>query len=261
MSITGQVVDTETANEFMAEALQVVTRSELGDIVGEIARKAERFQEILRQDHVAEISDEELHILLRHIFATRRIARKIIDFKGLGFFQEELPLLLYGKGDAPKRFQRFVDALRGFSSEGVRVQEGDDELLSEETCCDLASELLHFNDPENHWLWTRWMWHPRPATGALALVVEDSYDLMGETISETYTKVGIAVAFVKATGEQAGFAKLGDSAFDIDVFLACVYAVYMYTTLRLRMTQEFNKVVPQLPELVRRLLGVWKSKL
>jgi hypothetical protein len=40
-----------------------------------------------------------------------------------------------------------------------------------------------------------------------------------------------------------------------------VYAVYMYTTLRLRMTQEFNKVIPQLPELTRRLLGVWKMEL
>ncbi len=42
------------------------------------------------------------------------------------------------------------------------------------------------------------------------------------------------------------------------VYLACVYGVYMYTTLRIRMTQEFNKVVPQLPELIRRLLGTYR---
>ena len=45
-----------------------------------------------------------------------------------------------------------------------------------------------------------------------------------------------------------------------DVFLACVYAVYMYTVLRLRMTQEFNRIVPELPDLVRRLLGVYRPE-
>jgi hypothetical protein len=66
---------------------------------------------------------------------------------------------------------------------------------------------------------------------------------------------------VKATGDAVGLARLGGGPYGIDVFLACVYAVYMYTALRLRMTQEFNKVVPPLPQLVRRLLGVWKLEL
>jgi len=34
----------------------------------------------------------------------------------------------------------------------------------------------------------------------------------------------------------------------------------MYTVLRMRMTQEFNKVVPDLPDLVRRLLGVYRPE-
>ena len=49
--------------------------------------------------------------------------------------------------------------------------------------------------------------------------------------------------------------------FGTDVFLASVYGVYMYTTLRLRMTQEFSKIMPELDELLRRLLGVHKSPL
>ena len=48
--------------------------------------------------------------------------------------------------------------------------------------------------------------------------------------------------------------------FGADVFLACVYSVYMYTVLRLRMTQEFNRIVPELPDLVRRLLGVYRPE-
>ena len=30
----------------------------------------------------------------------------------------------------------------------------------------------------------------------------------------------------------------------------------MYTVLRMRMTREFNKLLPPLPDLIRRLLGV-----
>jgi hypothetical protein len=37
--------------------------------------------------------------------------------------------------------------------------------------------------------------------------------------------------------------------------------VYLYTITRLRMTQEFNKVIPPLPELVRRFLGVHRLEL
>jgi hypothetical protein len=37
-----------------------------------------------------------------------------------------------------------------------------------------------------------------------------------------------------------------------------IYGVYMYTVTRLRMTQEFNRVIPPLPDLVRRLLGVYR---
>ncbi len=45
-----------------------------------------------------------------------------------------------------------------------------------------------------------------------------------------------------------------------DVYLACVYVVYLYTVTRMRMTKEFNKVIPQFPELTRRLLGTYKME-
>ena len=43
-------------------------------------------------------------------------------------------------------------------------------------------------------------------------------------------------------------------------FLCSVYVVYAYTVLKMRMTQEFNKVMPGLPEFSRRLLGVYDRK-
>ncbi len=104
------------------------------------------------------------------------------------------------------------------------------------------------------------MGEPPVEPGARRLVTADDFDLQGKTLSEIYLKVGEAIAFASATGEAAGFTRIGDRRFGLDVFLACVYGVYAYTVLRMRMTQEFNKVMPQLPELARRLLGVWEKR-
>ncbi|MBI3363084.1 MAG: hypothetical protein HY023_18435 [Chloroflexi bacterium] len=267
MSTTGQVVDTATAQEFIAQALEKAQRAELGDIVGELEQKSARFLALLAPQSLTGLERPQLRGILRSIFATRRKADAIIDVMSVEGLRNSFDFLLYGAAPTQERFQGFVDCLSGYWGD-VRLARKplpghDDADLPENILCDLASELLHFTSPDDRWLWTRWMWDPRVGTGAVPLVVEDQYDLHGRDAGETYMKVGVAVAFVRATGEAAGFAKFGvnSSPFGIDVFLSCVYAVYMYTTLRLRMTQEFNKVVPQLPELSRRLLGVWKMEL
>ncbi len=260
----GQIVDTETAREFMAQTLEKASRAELGDIVAELEHKSARLQQWLAPEALSGLGADQLRGLLRSIFATRRKANTVLDVIGVSELCKAIGGLLYGSASTQERFQSFVDSLSGYwgdvrlaSKQLPRTDEAD---LPANVLCDLASELLHFTGPDDRWLWTRWMWDPRVGTGALPLVVEDQYDLHGHDAGETYMKVGVAVAFVRATGEAADFARFGlhSSPFGIDVFLACVYAVYMYTTLRLRMTQEFNKVVPQLPELSRRLLGVWR---
>ncbi len=57
-------------------------------------------------------------------------------------------------------------------------------------------------------------------------------------------------------GHVAGYARAARGLFGTDIFLACVYAVYMATMFRLKLSQEFNRIVPELPELVERVLGV-----
>ena len=250
----------------MAQTLENASRAELGDIVAELEQKSARFQALLAPGSVGALDRSQLRGLLRGVFATRRKADAILDEIGVEGLREAVGRLLYEPASNQERFQEFVDTLAGYRGD-VRLARAPtdkhDGHLAENNLCDLAAELLHFTAPQAHWLWTRWMWDPRAGTGALPLVTQDEYDLHGASSGETYMKVGVAIAFVRATGEAAGFAKFGagDSPFGIDVFLACVYAVYMYTTLRLRMTQEFNKVVPQLPELSRRLLGVWRMEI
>jgi hypothetical protein len=268
----GQPLDTETAREFMKETLNKVAREELEAIEAELREKSRRMRALLAPDSLPHLTDEYLTNLLRSIFATRRRAKDILKAISPEEFKTAVAHLLHDSAEADIRFQQFVDTMTGYigdvrvlrprkSSDSRAKQSAEDAALHDNIFCDLGSELLHFTNPDEYWLWTRWIWDPQAGTGAMPLVTNEGIDLFGNTGGETYLKLGIATTFVKATGDAAGFSNFGEGPFGVDVFLVCVYAVYMYTTLRLRMTQEFNKVVPQLPELTRRLLGVWKMEI
>lgn len=240
-----QVVDTESAKEFMREALDKIEREDLLRICAEVERKSRWFQERLEPEALPRLSSEEYLGLLGKVFATRRKAERILEqfrFEDLRDWTEEL---LYGGGDVRGRFQTFSEKLEGMEDHIRR---------------DFTSELLHFTHPDRYWLWTRWMWDPKSKTGALPLVTYPGYDFSGPTAGDVYLRVGEAVTFVHQVGEAAGYQTISKTMFGTDVFLSCVYAVYVYTVLRMRMTQEFNKVMPGLPELSRRLLGVYQRE-
>lgn len=241
----GQVVDTDTAREFMKETLAKVDLEDLSGICSDLEAKSARFRESLSPDAIGKLDPGAFRSLLRLVFSTRGKTRKTLDDLGFDEMRTWIRKLLYDPSDISSRFQRFVDRLAGVP-DNVRA--------------DLASELLHFTDPDRHWLWTRWLWDPRTKTGSLPLVTTAAYDLSGTHPGEIYMKVGRATAFVHEVGEAAGFQKISRSVFGTDVFLCCVYVVYAYTVLRMRMTQEFNKVMPGLPEFCRRLLGVHRKK-
>ena len=251
----GQVVDTDTAKEFMKETLAVVDVDELAKICAEVEAKSAWFRETLSREALSRealsqgaqpgLTRDAYHAVLRRIFSTRGKARQSLGAFELEDVRTWIGELLYGQGDLEQRFQGFVDRLDG---------------LADNLRMDFASELLHFTDPERYWLWTRWMWDPKTRTGALPLVTTAAYDLGGDHAGEIYMKVGRAVAFVHEVGSAAGFQKISRSIFGTDVFLSCVYVIYAYTVLRMRMTQEFNKVMPGLPEFCRRLLGVHRKK-
>ena len=43
-------------------------------------------------------------------------------------------------------------------------------------------------------------------------------------------------------------------------FLACAYSVYLYGTTSWRLSSEFNNLLPSLPNMARKLLGLKKIK-
>jgi hypothetical protein len=234
-------VDAPSAVEFMREALVKVSEADLLATAGLLARKRELFAPHLTEVALARRSAEAARPILDAVWATRRRADALLVSVGAPVLAEGLRALLHGGGDLADRFTAF-DGLAGAIEAPVRR--------------DLAGECLHYLDTERGWLWARWMWDPDTATGALPLVMADGFDFGGSDAGAVYLLVGEATAAVRRVADELGFRQMRASPYVVDVYLAAIYGVYLYTVTRLRMTQEFNRVIPQLPDLVRRLHGV-----
>ncbi len=236
-------VDAPSAVEFMREALIKIDEGQIGTIAEQLIHKRAILAPYLAEDALAGGTAEAVRPILARVFATRRRADSLIVHVGGPVLARAIRDLLYRPGRIERRFRDFDDALAAIEPPIRR---------------DLAGECLHFADPDRHWLWSRWMWDPATATGALPLVMVDSFDFGGSDAGAVYLRVGAATAAVHAVADDLGFKRMRANPFVVDVYLAAIYGVYLYTVTRLRMTQEFNRIIPQLPDLVRRLLGVYR---
>jgi len=234
------VVDVPSAQEFLAEIHKRATREQLDAIVAQLQRKSERFAQWLEPPALHAEDGAAVRALLGGVFATRRRVSAVLGTEPARALGARIEALVHGSAPLAERFDGFC----------AQVD------LPAATAAELASELLHFGDPGAHWLWARWTWNPETRTGALPLVVHDDFDLEADGPGATYVKVGEAVRFLDETPEAASFRPREGGPLGTDVFLVGVYSVYMSTVLGLKMSQEFNAVVPALPELARRLLGV-----
>jgi hypothetical protein len=240
------VVDSEAAMEFMKEATKLATSTELEDIGLRLEKKSKLFSDLLSEDHISDLTEDEFRQLVGSIFSIKRKANGILKANGFESLQQSITDLLYGKDTIDLRFNRFIDSVDKLDGP-MRVN--------------FASELLHFSNPKKYWLWTNWIWDSKTGTGSLPLIVQEGVDLSGQSDGEIYGKVGQSLALVNAVGHSIGFSDSGKGLFGTDVFLACVYAVYMYTVFRIKLSQEFNRILPELSELAQRVLGVYKMEM
>ncbi|HCI16608.1 MAG: hypothetical protein QGH04_05925 [Candidatus Marinimicrobia bacterium] len=240
------VVDSEAAMEFMKEATKLATSTELEDIGLRLEKKSKLFSDLLSEDHISDLTENEFRHLVGSIFSIKRKANRILKANGFESLQQSITDLLYGEDTIDLRFNRFIDSVHKLDGP-MRVN--------------FASELLHFSNPKKYWLWTNWIWDSKTGTGSLPLIVQEGVDLSGQSDGEIYGKVGQSLALVNAVGHSIGFSDSGKGLFGTDVFLACVYAVYMYTVFRVKLSQEFNRILPELSELAQRVLGVYKMEM
>ncbi len=244
--VIDKTVDKESAHEFLMEATKLATSEQLDDIGDRLRQKYRLFQNILRPDRIDDLSTENIRILMRHIFFLRRKSALLLNGNSLDMLRNEIRLLLYGEKPVNERFNRFVSALSG---------------LNEPLLITLASELLHYNEPDNYWLWTSWVYDPKTGSGALKLLVQDDVSIEGETIGDKYVAIGKATSVIHQAGKVEGFSRLADGLTGTNIFMSCVYAVYMFTVFKVKLSKEFNRILPDLPELARRVLGVQKMEI
>lgn len=238
-----EIVDSECAHEFLMEASKLASSEELEDTSYRLERKSEIFQELLNSVAVEALDEERLHTLFGLVFFLRRKAKKFIADNGVAQLRDHIGLLLNGDQAPGRRLEQFCSAVKG---------------MNEPKMVALASELLHFSNPERYWLWSSWIWDPKTDAGALPLVLQKDINLHGDTLADTYGKVGRAMSMVNEAGHSEGFSRLGRGMFGTDIFLACVYSVYMNTVFRMKLSEEFNRILPELPEFTRRILGIHK---
>jgi len=158
--------------------------------------------------------------------------------------------LLHGDAPAPVRVAAFVEKVNA---------------LDTRLALELATGLLHNTFPSQNWLWTRWLWDPTTGTGILPLLAGSAHNLLADNLADGYARVGAVTAmsmkFAEGTGlwtdELASDEKR--RPFANSAFLACAYAVYMYGTTSWRLSRDFNELLPSLPNMARRLLGLRKA--
>jgi hypothetical protein len=238
-------VDAESAHEFLLQATRLASSEELEDLGRRLEQKSVLFQRTLGKEELERLDADRMRRLTGTMFGLRKHQSGLLSRLSLDRLREALAALLHGSEPAPMRLQAFVALLPG---------------MDEPAAVTLASELLHYTHPAQCWLWAPWIWNAGTNGGALPLVLRNGARLTGAGLAERYEEVGRGLAAVSAVGSQEGFTRLGAGLFGTDAFLACVYAVYMYTVFRIKLSQEFNRILPELPELTRRILGVQRME-
>jgi len=239
------LLDAPSIQEISVEIHRRATREQLDALLAALACKSAVFAALLEPAALAAADEAALRRLLGGVFATRRRPSAVLGTEPAGVLAQRIEALLRGPEQLPDRFDAFCAALP----------------LDPLHAADLAAELLHFSAPDVHPLWARWIYNPDTRTGALPLLLGDDVDLEAEGLGATYLRVSAASRLLDGAPEVAGLHDGRGDAFAADVFLVGAYSVYMSTVLGLKMTQEFNAIVPALPELARRLLGVHRMEL
>lgn len=232
------------------EALSQVSPDDVIAIADEMAERQARLFLGLEIDSVKLTSSfADIASAVTH---TRANARTITNY----FSQSDLAgslfdELLNGNAPSPVRVAVFVEKLNA---------------LDTRLALELATGLLHNALPKDNWLWTRWLWDPTTGTGILPLLAGSIHNLVADNLADGYARVGAVTALSMKFGEGTdlftpGLMNNGKRAqFANSAFLACAYSVYMYGSTSWRLSRDFNGLLPSLPNMARRLLGLPKIK-
>jgi len=234
--------------DFLEDAFEAIEWNELRTVVPELEAKSRRVQALLQPvARLDALTRAELETLSASIFVARRHREQVLDARDDHAFKRATRALLYEQGEVATRINRFL---------------ADLQVINESLGAELAGELLHFTFPDRYWLFSRWMYNRASGTGILPVLLDGDQELRAETAGATYVRIGRAIMVVTQVEDTKWLwhGGLSDSPrqhpFAIDTFLAAAYCAYVYGVTAWRLTREFHKVLPPLPRLVRRMLGL-----
>lgn len=230
----------------LQDALAQVSPEDVIAIADELAERHARFFSDLRLDSASLTSSfTDIASAVAHTKANARTLSNYFAQSDFKIFED----LLNGKSPTPVRVATFVETLNA---------------LDTRLALELASGLLHNTNPTEHWLWTRWLWDPTTGTGILPLLAGSTHNLLAENLADGYARVGAVTAMSVKFGEGTGLftdelmSNEKRAQFANSAFLACAYGVYMYGSTSWRLSRDFNELLPSLPNMARRLLGLKK---
>ncbi|WKZ46575.1 MAG: hypothetical protein QY306_12230 [Anaerolineales bacterium] len=231
----------------LQEALGQVAPEDVIAIADELAERHARLFLGLQSDSASLASSfADVASAVTHTKANARTITNYFSQSDFAIFDQ----LLKGGAPTPVRVAAFVEKLNA---------------LDTRLALELATGLLHNISPSEHWLWTRWLWDPTTGTGILPLLAGSTHNLLADNLADGYARVGMVTAMSVKFGEGTGLwtdELIGDekrAPFANSAFLACAYNVYLYGTTSWRLSREFNNLLPSLPNMARRLLGLKKS--
>lgn len=226
------------------EALSQVSPDDVIAIADELTeRQARLFRDLRPASWASSFAD--IAFAVTH---TRANARTITNYFAHGDYQI-FTELLNGEAPIPVRVAVFVEKLN---------------TLDTRLALELATGLLHNASPKDNWLWTRWLWDPTTGTGILPLLAGSTHNLLATNLADGYARVGSVTAMSMKFGEGTGLwtdelmSSEKRAQFANSAFLACAYSVYMYGSTSWRLSRDFNELLPSLPNMARRLLGLPK---
>lgn len=236
--------------ESLQEALTYASAEDLIAVADELEERRPRFLALAERLRTEDgLAADELHWLARAVTSSAAKATTLVTFLQTGQADGTFPVLFDAAQPAAMRVAAFV----------TRLGELDSRLALE-----LATGLLHYTEPRQHWLWTRWMWDLTTQTGVLPLLAGSVHNLLAPDLATGYRNVGNVMAMAMRFAEGTGLlvpdlmAHPVRALYATDVFLACAYSVYLYGVTGWRLSREYNRLLPTLPNLMRQLLGLPK---
>lgn len=212
--------------------------------------KHQRFAEILAPE-AAPLNLQRVEELLEKVFTARRRIYPLLQALGQDAAAAAVKTVLSGEGPVAERMRTFAEAMPaapGEDRESRRLA-----LKQRRAAMDFAAELLHFRDPVNYPLMTRWVWDKSTMSGALRELVrgaDELRELPFDMSPETFEGAR------KWLAEQiAGQGIYRDVPFWIDLVLGEAYVGYVRSMAEGNLGGDFGRGVSPLEQL-QKLLGI-----